>query len=99
MEIAYFVKLVVDVALFDQFIEPLQLRAIETSREQRLEDRLGREHSRFHGHVNAFEPLRIKEAGRIADDQKSVAVIFRLRKQAAFGNSLRAVMQHLPAFE
>src|SRR5262245_8410955 len=99
MEIADFVKLLVDIALFDQVAEPLQLRLVEAPSRQRLEDRFGGEHSRLHRHVDAFEPLRIEEAGRIADDQKSVAVIFRLREKAAFGDGFRAVMQHLAAFE
>src|SRR5215475_3350025 len=99
MEIADFVKLIVDVALFDQLVEPLQLRLVEAPGEERLEDSLGGEHPRLYSHVDAFEPLRIEEAGRIADDQKTVAVVFRLRQQSAFGNGLRAVMEHLAAFE
>src|SRR5262249_31706724 len=36
MEIADFVKLIVDVALFDQLVKPLQLRLVEASGQERL---------------------------------------------------------------
>src|SRR5206468_8973024 len=44
-------------------------------------------------------PLRVEEARRVADEQEAVAVKLRDRVEAARGNRLRAVANHLPAFE
>ena len=49
--------------------------------------------------MNSFQPLRIEEAGAVADQQRDVGGGGGDGKISALGNRLRAVANHLPAFE
>ena len=49
--------------------------------------------------MDAFQPLRIEEASGVADEQEAVAVKLRDGVEASRGYRLRAVANHLAAFQ
>ncbi len=57
------------------------------------------EHPALDGHVDAFESLRIEEAGCVADDEAAIDIGTRHGIPAAFGNRLGAVAHEFAAFE
>ena len=67
--------------------------------QQRLEYGLRGEHAALDGRVDALQALRVEEARGVADEQEAVAVELRDGVEAARGNRLRAVADHLAAFE
>src|SRR4029453_5059724 len=52
--------------------------------------RLGGEHACFEGQMDTFQPHRVQESGRIADDHSPAKVILWERPIPAFRNPLRA---------
>lgn len=58
---------------------------------QGVEDRFGREHSRFDREVDAFEPHAVEKPGRVADEAQAVGVQLRHGVQTAHRNGLGAV--------
>src|SRR5215510_1175273 len=61
--------------------------------------RLGGEHACFEGQMDTFQPHRVQESGRIADDHSPAKVILWERPIAAFRDRLCAVRAQSPTFE
>ena len=80
-------------------LERLQLRGGKIAGQQRVERGFRGQHAALDGQVNAFEPLRVEEAGRVADDHPAVARQRRHRPPSAIRQRLGAVADHLAAFE
>src|SRR5687767_15989581 len=82
--------------------EPLivgQLFRREVARDKRLEDRFGGEHATLDRGVNSFQTLRVEKTGAVAREQHTVGISARHCKVTAGGDRLRAVTDHLAAFE
>ena len=67
---------------------------------QRLEDRPRGEDARLHRVVDPLQRGDVDQAGGVTGDEQAVAVQpLRDRVEAAFGNRLRAPLDHLAALE
>src|SRR5256714_8019923 len=99
MKVADAPKLLRDPALAYQTAVALELLLREVFDQQRLEYGLRGEHAALDGRVDALQPLRVEKARGVADEQEAVAVELRDGVEAARGNRLRAVANHLAAFK
>src|ERR1700680_2499693 len=99
MEVADLPKLVFDPAGFDSLLESAQRGGRRIIFQQRLESSFCCEHAALNRQMNSLQPLRIEEAGGVAEDHPAVACDRRNRPPAAIGQRLRAVANHLGAFK
>ncbi len=99
MKVADLPELVLDPARFHSLLKIAERRGREIIFLQRFERSLGGQHAALDGEMNSLQPLRIQEAGGVAEDHPAVAGNRRNRPPAAVGQRLRAVANHLAAFE
>src|SRR6266852_2845122 len=81
------------------FLKRAQLVRGRVARFQCFKNGLGGEHSALDGHVNAFEALRIEEAGGIPDDQAAVHIGPRHGIPSTCGNGFCSVADQLASLE
>ena len=99
MEVADLPEFVLDPARFHSLLKITERGGREIIFLQRLERGFGGQHAALDGQMNALQPLRIQEAGGVAEDHPAIAGHRRNRPPAAVGQRLRAVANHLAAFE
>src|ERR1019366_1645655 len=99
MKIPHRPQLFLDPALLDLARKRRERFRRSVSYFKRIEDRLRGEHPALDGRVDALEALRIKQAGRISDDQPAVHVSARHGIPAAVGNRLCSVTHQLAALQ
>src|ERR1051326_8145559 len=95
VEVAHFPELVLDPAGIDALFVMPELGRAEIVVEQRVKSSFCGEHSALDGQVNAFEPLRVKEAGRVADDHPATARKRRHGEPATIRKRLGSIANHL----
>src|SRR5438876_3648629 len=99
MNVAYGIELTPDRSFVDLRFELLEPRCRHVAGADGIERRIGGQHARPHGEVDAFQPHRIHEPGRVTNDERAARVTARNRVPAALGQRFRAVAHHLPAFD
>ena len=99
VEVAHRPQLLLDPALLDALLESFQHGEREVALHHRVEGGLGRQHAALDGEVDALKPLRIQEARRVAEHHPAVAGQRWNAPPAAIGQRLRAVADHLAAFQ
>ena len=95
MKVADFPELIFDPTLLDLLLKLTECRRRRIAFRQRIESRFGREHATLDGEVNAFQALRIQEAGGVAENHPSVTRDWRNRPPSAVGQRLCAIADHL----
>ena len=99
MKVSHLAQLGNDPTLVYELFVTLQLLRGVILCQQRFKDCLRREHAAFDRRVNSLQSLRVEKPGAVANQQHSVGVNLRHREVAAGGDCLRAVANHLAAFE
>ncbi len=99
MKVANFPKLIFDPAGFDFLLEARQRGGGRIIFLQRFESGFRRQHPALDCQMNSFESLRVEETGRVAENHPTVARDRRNGPPAAVRQRLRAVANHLAAFE
>src|SRR5579859_3158806 len=99
VEIADLPQFFFDVTLLDFFGEGAERFCGGVAGFQDVENCFGGQHAALHGHVDAFEALRIEEAAGIADDERAVYVSAGYGVPAAVGERLGAVADEFAALE
>ena len=97
MEVTHFPQLVFDPTGVNALFIRAELRFAEIVFQQRGEGGFSGKHAALDGQMNALEALRIKEAGRVADDHPAVSSQRRHGKPSAVRECLGAVADHLAA--
>ena len=72
MKVADLPELIFDPTLLNPLLKLTESRHRTIAFRQRVESSFSREHAALDGEVNAFQALRIKEAGGIADNHPSI---------------------------
>src|SRR5208282_3421795 len=99
MKVADFPKLVFDPTGFDFLLEPAQHSGGRIVFLQRFESSFGCQHAALDGQVNSLKALRVEEASGVAEDHPAVACDRRNRPPATVWQRLRAIADHLAAFQ
>ena len=97
MKVPHFPQFVANVTLLYALLKFAERFAGGIARFQSFENCFGGQHAAFHGQMNSFQALRIKEAAGITDDQHAVHGVARYRVPTAVGQRLRAVADKFAA--
>src|SRR5690349_5603916 len=98
MEVAGFVQLAADVALSYLGVKVAQLPPRKVARDQSVQNRFGRKHSRLYRKMYSLSPLAIEHRRGVADYHHSVVCQLGPRIPSANRHRLRAVANQLAAF-
>src|SRR5208337_1135255 len=99
VEVAHRPQLGLDPALLYAVLKRFQPLEREIVFHHAVEGSFRRQHPALDREMNALQPLRIQEAGGVAKDHPAVARDWRNAPPAAIWQGLRAVANHLPAFQ
>src|SRR5439155_5922893 len=99
MEVAHFPKFFLDPAIFDEFLESLQLSGRDVICLEGFESGLGGKHAGFECEVDSLQAHRVEEPCRVSNDHASIEVVLGQRPVATLWNRLRAIRVKRASFK
>src|SRR5438093_11265837 len=99
MEVTHFPKFFLDPAIFDEFLESLQLPRRDVICLEGFESRLRGEHAGLECEMDSLHAHRVAESCRVSNDHAAIGVVLGQRPVATLGNRLRAKRLRLASFK